>query len=265
MKLLIVDDEPLARSTLARLCEHSAGVDVVGEAGSGSAAISAAERLQPDVMLLDVRLPDMTGFDVLRAARRNGTPLGIMVGAQSEQPFRAFEAGVIDYLVKPIGVARFTESLVRARQRALASRAPATAAPALAQPLEAGFAREAGAAAPQILIGERERRFYVLKPDKVDYIESHGNYVKFHAGKTEYICRDSVKRLAGVLADSGFIRIERSLMLNTRAILYVQRMGRGTYSFTLLSGACLHSGAAFRDDILRVLPLSQVSGARSAH
>jgi len=107
-----------------------------------------------------------------------------------------------------------------------------------------------------LLIGERDRRLYVLGPEKIDYIEADGNYVKFHVGSIDYIARNSVKRLAVMMAQSGFFRIERSLLVNVRAISYVQRAGRGTYSFTLLSGACLHSGAKFRDHILRVLPLA---------
>jgi DNA-binding LytR/AlgR family response regulator len=107
-----------------------------------------------------------------------------------------------------------------------------------------------------LLIGERDRRLYVLRPEKIDYIESDGNYVKFHVGNTEYITRGSVKRLATTMAGSGFVRIERSLLVNVRAISYLQRAGRGTYAFTLVSGACLHSGAKYRDQILRVLPLA---------
>jgi DNA-binding LytR/AlgR family response regulator len=114
--------------------------------------------------------------------------------------------------------------------------------------------------APQLLVGEREHRLYILKPEKIDYVEAHGNYVKFHVARAEYISRDSVKRLSLLLADSGFIRIERSLLINVAAICYAQRAGRGTFAFTLLSGACLRSGSSYREGILQVLPLTQMSG-----
>lgn len=117
----------------------------------------------------------------------------------------------------------------------------------------------AAGSVPRLLVGERQHRLYVLDPQKIEYIESHGNYVKFHSGDTDYISRDSVKRLAGMLADRGFVRIERSLLLNVHAVVYAQRVGRGTYSFTLVSGSCLHSGATYRHEILRVLPLAQGS------
>ena len=108
---------------------------------------------------------------------------------------------------------------------------------------------------PRLLIGMRERRLYVLRPERIEYIESRGNYVTFHADGGEHVSRDSVKRLSDALAGNGFVRIGRSLLLNVAAIIYAQRMERGAYAFTLASGSCLRSGAMYRKEILRVLPL----------
>jgi hypothetical protein len=109
-----------------------------------------------------------------------------------------------------------------------------------------------------VVVGEREHRLYVLKAEKIDWIESQGNYVKFRCGGCEYISRDSIKRLAAVLAGDGFIRIGRCLMINIRFIEYAQRMGRRIYTFTMFSGSVLRSDPRYRDEILRVLPLTQV-------
>jgi two-component system LytT family response regulator len=106
-----------------------------------------------------------------------------------------------------------------------------------------------------LLIGEREHRLYPLDPERIDYIESDGNYVSIRSGNATYISRDSIKRLADELADFGFVRIERSLLVNIRAVLYAETVGRGRFAFTLSSGACLHSSASYRDAILRALPL----------
>ena len=108
----------------------------------------------------------------------------------------------------------------------------------------------------RVLVGERERRLYLLTPGEIDYIESHANYVEFHADSLVFISRDSIKRLSRVLAGSGYMRIRRTLLLNIESILYAQRVGHGTYAFTLSSGACLRSGAKYREEILRVLPLT---------
>jgi two-component system, LytTR family, response regulator len=262
MRLLIVDDEPLARAKLALLCEQKHDVAVVGEADSGVAAINAAERLRPDVILLDTVLPDMTGFDVLRAARRTAAPLGIMIAANAADELHGPEAGVIDYLVKPVGGERFAASLERARQRcrteSCIEREYAHSEPS---PLAAAY--EVPDGLPTLLVGEREHRMYVLRPERIEFIESLGNYVKLHVGNAEYISRDSVKRLAGILVANGFVRIERSILINVNAILYAQRVGRGTYAFTLLSGSRVQSGSTYREEILRVLRLEQVASSRS--
>jgi two-component system, LytTR family, response regulator len=108
---------------------------------------------------------------------------------------------------------------------------------------------------PTLIIGEREHRLYPLYPEKIDYIESDGNYVSIHHASTTYISRDSIKRLAEELAGFGFVRIERSLLVNIRAVLYAETVGRGRFAFTLSSGACLQSSTTYRDAILRALPL----------
>jgi DNA-binding LytR/AlgR family response regulator len=114
-----------------------------------------------------------------------------------------------------------------------------------------------------LLIGERERRLYPLDPKQVDYIESDGNYVSIRSGNAAYISRDTIKRLAVELAHFGFVRIERSLLVNIRAVLYAQAVGRGRFAFTLSSGACLQSSSSYRDAILQALPLASPLSRRS--
>jgi DNA-binding LytR/AlgR family response regulator len=110
---------------------------------------------------------------------------------------------------------------------------------------------------PALLVGEREHRLYVLSPENVEYIQAQGNYVKLHANGADYISRASTKHLAVVLADWGFLRIERSLIVNVRAIAYVQRAAQSRYVFSLHSGASLRSGKRYRGEILRAIPLLQ--------
>jgi two-component system, LytTR family, response regulator len=116
-----------------------------------------------------------------------------------------------------------------------------------------------------LLVGERERRLYPLDPQKIDYIESDGNYVSIRSGNAAYISRDTIKRLADELAPLGFIRIERSLLVNIRSVLYAETVGRGRFAFTLSSGACLQSSSSYREAILQALPLAPSMSRRSAH
>jgi len=252
MNLLIVDDEPTARTGLVRLCQGMADVHVVGEAVTGAGAIEAAACLRPDLMLLDADLPDMSGFDVLGALRRRLQRRTILLTANAQEASRAFAAGAIDFLVKPVSGAAFSASILRARARCISHPTGAADHHAGSSDLAAAASDEGG---PQFLVGEREHRLYPLDTFEIDYVESTGNYVTYHRAGVEYIARESLKRLEIVLARAGFVRIERSLLLNVRAIAYAQPIGRGSFMFTLTTGASLHSGHTYRDMILAALPL----------
>lgn len=155
----------------------------------------------------------------------------------------------------------FSHSILRARERFPLGKAGSEQPDSRSARSEAVF--ELAPPRPQVLIGEREHRLYPIDPQKIDYVESAGNYVKYRIGDEEYIARESVKHLDEVLRHIGFVRIERSLLLNIRAILYVEPIGRGTFAFTLASGAKLRSGPAYRDLILSVLPLRRRASTRA--
>jgi two-component system LytT family response regulator len=244
--LLIVDEEPAARRALIQLCRQTTDLHIMGEAGSGGAAIDAALDLAPDVMLIDVALPDMSGFDVLRLAGNSVRPLGITTSRQSECAERAIAEGAVDHLVKPVSADRFEHAIRRVRQRCGEREA---AESQLTRQMLRLLRRP-----PELLVGERQQRLYPLDIEKIDYIEADGNYVTMHVGNVEYISRDSIKRLATDLTDFGFVRIGRSILLNIRAVHFAVRVGHGTLAFTLSSGVCLHSSKTYRDTIVRMLP-----------
>jgi two-component system LytT family response regulator len=246
LTLLIVDKEPLVRSEFAQLCRRVTDLHVVGEAESGGAAIDAAESLLPDVMLIDVTLPDMSGFDVLRGAGNSTGRLGIMTSHRPDLAGRAIAEGAVDYLLKPVSADRFEHAIGRVRQRYVVEEA------AEAQ-LTRGILRLLGRR-PKLLVGERQHRLYPLDIEKIDYIEADGNYVTIRAANAEYISRDSIKRLSADLAAYGFVRIDRSILLNIRAVEFAEPAGHGTLAFTLSCGTCLHSSKTYRDAILSILP-----------
>jgi len=244
MTLLIVDKEPSVRSELAQLCLRVSDLHVVGEADSGGAAIDAAESLSPDVMLIDVALPDMSGFEVLRGAGNSG-PLGIMTSHQPDFAERAIAEGAVDYLIKPVNANRFENAIGRVRQRYILAEA---AQARLIRGILGLLGRRS-----KILVGERQHRLYPLDIEKIDYIQADGNYVTIRAGNAEYIRRDSIKRLTADLAAFGFVRIDRSTLLNIRAIEFAEPVGHGMLAFTLSTGTCLHSSKTYRNAILSIL------------
>jgi len=234
----MVDGRAQARDCLRELCACKTDVQVVGEAASGRAAIDAMETLNPDIVLLDVELPDMSGFEVLRALTTDARPLGIMMSNCADHAARAFDEGAFDYFMVPVASKRFDRAMVRAR--CLLNHALTMAA-------------------PRFVVGERQRKLYPLDPKSIDYVEADGNYVTLRAGKVEYLRRDSIKGLSMQLGRFGFVRIGRSLLVNAAAISYAEVAGHGSFALTLTSGVCLHSSAAYREDILRVIPLPALS------
>lgn len=234
------------RSEFTALCRGISDLRVLGEAESGRAAIDAAESLAPDLMLIEVALPDMSGLDVLRQVGGRTGRLGIMTSHHPDFAERAMAEGAVDYLIKPVNADRFGNAIERARLRCLLEE---TAESQLTRQILHLLERR-----PKLLVGERQHRLYPLDIEKIDYIEADGNYVTIRVGGAEYISRDSIKRLSADLAAFGFVRIDRSILLNIRAVQFAEPVGHGTLAFTLSSGTCLHSSKTYRDAILSILP-----------
>ncbi len=248
LTLVLVEPDPLERAHLFNLCARTGGAaQVIAAVSGGYEALRVTEALRPDVIVMGSALSDMTGLEAVGALRDRHRRRAILVIESPQERPDVLAAGVLDYLMRPIEAEDFETSLLRARGR-FGARKPATRPTAsLRSVLECER--------PLILVGEREQRLYPLQPRRIDYVESAGNYVKFHVDKVEYIARESIKRLEVVLGCAGFVRIERKLLLNIAAISFVETVGHGAFAFTLNNGVRLHSGPAFRETILRALPL----------
>jgi DNA-binding LytR/AlgR family response regulator len=252
--LLLVEPDPLERAHLVDLCARAGGAaQVIAEVSAGAEAFQATEALRPDVIVVASTLSDMTGLEVVRTLRDRYRRRVILIIESPQERTDALAAGVLDYLMRPIEAEDFETSLLRARGR-FSARKQATrpaASPYSAASIRCGLECDR----PFILIAEREQRLYPLQPRRIDYVESAGNYVMFHVDKFEYIARESIKRLEVVLGHAGFVRIERKLLLNIAAISFVETVGHGAFAFTLNNGVRLDSGPAYRETILRALPL----------
>jgi two-component system LytT family response regulator len=252
--LLLVEPDPLERAHLVDLCARTGGTaQVIGEVSVGSEALQVTEALRPDVIVVGSTLSDMTGLEAVRALRDRYRRRAILVIASPQGRTDALAAGVLDYLLRPIEAEHFETSLLRARGR-FGEQKQATR-PAASSYSAASLRSGLECEPPFILIAERAQRLYPVEPRRIDYVESAGNYVKFHVDKFEYIARETIKRLEVVLSRAGFVRIERKLLLNILAISFVETVGHGAFAFTLNNGVRLHSGPAYRETILRALPL----------
>ncbi len=252
LTVLIVDDEPIARRRLARLLRPMPDVEVVGEAGDVEAAVTAARRLAPDLLLLDIQIPGGDGFDVIDRLGPEA-PLVVFVTAFDHHAIRAFDLEAVDYVTKPVEAARLARAIARARA-AEAVRGHAERIAELRGTVETlRRSLRAGEPAERVLWvreGSRHRR---LSLGGVSHIEAEGDYVRVHEGGRSHLVADSLSAMEARLAPLGFLRIHRRTLVRREAIVAVERAGYGALAVTLADGARLPVGRTYAP-ILRRLP-----------
>jgi len=244
VKLLIVDDEPLAREGLRRELSRLPGITVVGECGTRADAVEVIVERRPDVVLLDIQLGRGTAFEIIEEIGVDAMPLVIFVTAYDRHALKAFEVHAVDYLLKPVDPARLRDALDRAAEQAAQKREGATAS--RLEALLESFGSAAGAAAPaarpaRLVVRDGERLMFV-DINRIEWIESAGNQVRVHAGARSYLMRVTMDRLEQRLSGRGdFIRVRRSALVNVRAVATLERYAKGMYTLRLTSGATVTS------------------------
>jgi len=240
IRLVIADDEPLARQRIRTLLEDRRDVAIVGEARDGAEAVDMILRERPDVVFLDVKMPELDGFEVIAALDEmaSGDPPAIVfVTAFGEFAVKAFEVRALDYLLKPFDRAR----LDRALESASARRATGVAAPALRELL--GMLRSEERREQRFLIRSGHRMYFVLASD-IDWADAAGNYVRLHAQGRAHLHRDTMKALETRLDPQRFVRIHRSAIVNIDRIAQIEPYVHGEYVVTMRDGTRLTSSRA---------------------
>jgi len=232
IRALLVDDEPLARRTIRRFLGSTNGVKIVGECDDGESCVQAIRDLRPDLLFLDIQMPEMDGFDVLRKIGANEMPVTIFVTAYDQFALRAFDANAIDYLLKPFGRERFQRALARARQR--------IAAPVHddgTQRIISGLERliEAQRYLDRIAIPANGKLHLVATKD-IDWIEADRNYVHLHTGKQTHQLRETLTQLEEKLDPAVFLRIHRSTIVNIERIKEIRAWFHGYHRVLLADG-----------------------------
>jgi two-component system LytT family response regulator len=248
VKVLVVDDELLARRRLLRFLRSEADVELVDACSSGPDAITAIRRHRPDVLLLDIQMPEVDGFEVLASLEPEERPLVIFVTAYDEYAVRAFEIHALDYLLKPFGADRFREAFQRAR--AELRRNAAEHQRRLSSYLEEQPSRADAAARPRyldrLMIKSGGRVFFVKVAD-IDWIEAADNYVRLHCGKDTHLIRETLNSVEANLDPAQFARIHRSSIVNLDRVQEMhQGVSRG-YIVLLKNGTRLKLSPWYRD------------------
>ena len=232
LRIVITDDEPLARERLSRLLKSEPDAEVVAECADGPSAIEAVREQKIDVLLLDVQMPGMDGFEVVRALGPKHLPAVIFVTAFDQHAVRAFETRAIDYLLKPASRSRLREALDRVRERL----AKSSGSGVTQELLDLLAEREAGASRVRRLAVRSGERVVFVPAEQVDWIEAAGNYVVIHAGKENHIMRDTMAALEADLPAGMFLRVSRSAIVNLRRVRELQSIAPGEHVAILGDG-----------------------------
>ena len=227
IRALVVDDESLARRNLTVLLNRDPDIGSVAECASGLDAIQEIRKSKPDLVFLDVQMPECGGFDVLELLGRDLPPTVIFVTAYDEYALRAFEAGALDYLLKPFDDARFGRALSRAKEKLAHYLPPQPRAP------------------ERLVVRSRGQVLFVSVAD-IDWIEAAGYYACLHVGSDTHILRRSLSELEQDLGDEKFVRIHRSLVVNLERIRGLELQTGGEYEVVLKSRVRLRLSRRYR-------------------
>jgi two-component system LytT family response regulator len=255
IKAMIVDDEPIARRNIRALLSGDPSVEIVGETGSGARAVKLIHAAPPDLLFLDVQMPEMSGFDVLKKIDISKIPAIIFVTAYDQYALRAFEVQALDYLLKPFDDERFAVALERAKSQ-IEQRQAASLKGKLLALLEGEAERKQEQPKPEyaekFLIKSASRIFFV-KADEIDWIEAADYYVCLHVGNQSHLLRESMSELETKLDPEKFLRIHRSTIVNLSRVSAVQTNPGGEYALVLEDGTSLRLSRSRHEQIERIL------------
>jgi two-component system LytT family response regulator len=248
-RVLIVDDEPLARKRIRRMLSTESDMAVVAECADGLSALMAINDLSPDLVFLDVQMPEMDGLEVIRAIGPRHLPALVFVTAYDTYALKAFEAEALDYLLKPFDPLRFQETLQRVRRR-LAGKGDDEISEQIRRLANRLGARQRYL---QRLVVKAGDRVFLLNAGEVDWLEAAGNYVCVHIGKENHIVRDSLTHLESCLDPDTFARIHRSTVVNLNRIRELRPHWHGDYRIILKSGQVLPLSRRYRESLTQRL------------
>jgi len=248
IKALIVDDEPLARDRIREMLKEHPEVEVIGEARNGREAVDSVASHNPDLMFLDVQMPDFDGFTVLQNLKQ--MPLIIFVTAYDQHALRAFDVHAVDYLTKPFDRKRFADALDQAKVFMKGAKEPDTARIlSMLQEMRAGSSY-----LERFAVKNGETVFFVRAED-VDAIEAQGNYVRLSLAGSSHLLRDTLNNIESQINPRMFVRIHRRTIVNIDRVKEVQTWARGEYRVVLHTGAHYTLSRGYRQHFEKFIKL----------
>jgi two-component system LytT family response regulator len=251
LRVVIADDEPIGRQRLVRLLEAEPDTEVVAACADGEEAIESIREHAPDLVLLDIQMPRLDGFEVVAALGEAEQPAIIFVTAHDQYAIRAFEVHAFDYLLKPVDQDRLQQAIGRAISSGSQFVQGNTTGRVLAL-LEQLNNRERSRGRDRLVVRTPERAIF-LRAETIDWIEAAGKFVHLHVGRTIHALRESMAELEQELDATRFLRISRSAIVNLDRIQEVQPWFQGDYVLILTDGTRLTSTRGYRENMRRLL------------
>ena len=248
IRTVVIDDEPLARDKIKGFLTEEPDIDIVAECDNGLAAVDAIQRKAPDLVFLDVQMPEMNGFGVLKEVGPERSPAVIFVTAFDQYALQAFDVHAIDFLLKPFDRARFRTAVDRARTQ-IAGQQTGSLRDRLSALLEDLEDRKY----LDRMVVKQSGRVYFLKVGDIDWMEASANYVKLHSGHECHTVRETMTRLEERLDPEKFMRIHRSTIVNIDRIEELRQLFHGDYAVVLKGGKNLAVSRSYRDRINQLL------------
>ena len=252
IKTIIVDDEPLARRNLRLLLEQDSQIEIIGECRNGKEAVKAIESSHPDLIFLDIQMPEMDGFDVLEQVGAEQVHAIVFVTAFDQYALKAFSVHALDYLLKPYDDLRFSQALQRAKTQIESREINKVSKRLLALLEERENQKELTTnKKPYLtrLMIKLASRVVLLKVDEIDWIEADGNYAKLHVGKKAHLLREKMHDLEAQLDPRRFVRIHRSIIVNLERIRELHPHFNGDYIVVLEDGRQLKLSRSRRENL----------------
>lgn len=255
IRAIIVDDEPLARRRIRTLLSRERDIELVDECADGTSAVEAIRRLRPDLVFLDVQMPEMNGFAVLRALGTELTAAVVFVTAYEQFSLRAFDVHALDYLLKPFHRRRFQEALRRVRQRFNHEHDLADVRVRLAALLASAETDAVRSGPIERLAIRTSTKVAIVRVREIDWIQGDGNYVRLHVGSAVHLHRQTMKTLVSQLDPNLFVRIHHSCIVNVERVRELQPWSHGDYVVVLDTGKRLMSSRTYSGNLRRAFAL----------
>jgi two-component system LytT family response regulator len=248
LRTLVVDDEHLARQRVADLVRSRAELNLIGEAGDGRTALDLIVEHRPDLVFLDIQMPELDGFEVLAALDDDTLPAFVFVTAFDDYAVRAFEVDAMDYLLKPVTDERFDAAVSRVLARVGQPQSSVGSVRALAD-RAAAERRER----PVRFVARRGAKHYFVRVADIDWIEAVGNYIRLQTGDSSHLIRETMQGIEAKLDPAQFVRMHRSAIVAVDRIVAIEAREAGEYLVTLHRGTRLVSSRSYSERIRALL------------